>query len=67
MPASEKSLLARTRKLLQETHLSHLDIYKATGLSPFWLSGISTGKVNDPSVNRIQKLYEFLSGTNLIA
>lgn len=65
MPAEEQTLLARTRELLQETTTPYLDIYKATGLSPFWLSGLATGKVRDPSVNRVQQLYEFLSGRPL--
>jgi len=61
----EESLLMRTRNLLQEASLSYLDIYKATGLPPSWLSGIATAKVRDPSVNKVQRLYEFLSGTAL--
>lgn len=62
---ARETLLARTRKLLRESDQSHLQIYKATGLTPFWLSSIATGKVADPSVNRIQALYEFLSGKEL--
>lgn len=61
----ESSLLAKTRELLKSTHHSYLDIYKATGLTPFWLTGVSTGKTCNPSVNRIQHLYEFLAGKKL--
>lgn len=61
----ERTLLAQTRALLQESDLSQLEIFKATGLTPFWLSSVSTGKVADPSVNKIQMLYEFLSGKKL--
>lgn len=61
----EQTLLTRTRELLRTTDHSHLDIYRATGLTPFWLTGVSTGKVRNPSVNRIQQLYEFLSGKKL--
>lgn len=61
----ERSLLSKTRHLLKATKFSQLEIYQATGLTPFWLTSISTGKVSDPSVNKIQTLYEFLSGKHL--
>lgn len=61
----ECTLLAKTRELLKTTPNSYLDIYKSTGLTPFWLTGVSTGKVLNPSVNRIQQLYEFLAGKKL--
>lgn len=67
MEANENqgSLLRKTRELLNETKMSYLDIFKATGLPPNWLTGIATGKINDPSVNRVQALYECLRGKAL--
>ena len=64
-PAQPCSLLARTRDLLQNTEQTYLDIYKATGFPPNWLTGVATGRINDPSVNRIQALYEYLQGKAL--
>lgn len=57
----EGTLLARTRSLLQSTKESYLAIYDATGLNPNWLSLLSTGRMKDPSVNKVQRLYEYLS------
>lgn len=57
----EGTLLARTRSLLQSTTESYLTIYNATGLNPNWLSLLSMGRMKDPSVNKVQRLYEYLS------
>ena len=59
------SLLLQTRALLQTCNMRYLDIYRATGLSPNWLTGIATGKITNPSVNRVQALYEYLKGDKL--
>ena len=64
-PDQPCTLLQHTRRLLQVTDQSYLDIYKATGLNPNWLTGIATGRINDPSVNRVQALYEHLKGKAL--
>lgn len=65
MPNDGK-LLASARELLRSTLESYLDIYTATGLSPTWLSLLANNKLKDPSVNKIEKLYEHLSGKALI-
>ena len=59
------SLLARTRHLLRTTPQTYLQIYEATDLSPNWLSLIDTNRIASPSVNSVQKLYEYLSGRQL--
>jgi len=59
------ALLERTRELLRTTRHTYLDIAVATGLRPHWLSFLASGKITDPSVNKIQKLYEFLSNKKL--
>jgi hypothetical protein len=60
------SLLQKTRAMLSEKkRSSYFKIYDATGLHPNWLSGVATGRIRDPSVNRIQALYEFLKGQAL--
>lgn len=64
-PDAACTLLRKTRKLLNETQASYLDIYTKTGLTPNWLTGVATGNIRDPSVNRIQKLYEYLTASQL--
>lgn len=59
--SSSGTLLQRTRALLQRTEQTYLDIYNATGLNPNWLSALNTGNIADPSVNKVQKLYEHLT------
>lgn len=61
----ECALLARTRALLAECALSHLEIYRRTGLKPTWLKMVANGDTAAPSVNRVVYLYEFLSGKTL--
>lgn len=62
----EGTLLARTRALLQQSTTTYLGIYRATGLTPNWLSQLATDKLTDPSVNKVQALYEHLSGKTLV-
>jgi hypothetical protein len=59
------SLLDKTRQLLKESNSSYNTIFLATGLKPHWLTFVATGKLKDPSVNKIQKLYEHLTGQKL--
>lgn len=61
----EGTLLARTRELLQRSEESYLSIYDATGLNPNWLSLLCAGRIPDPSVNKVQKLYEHLNQSAL--
>lgn len=63
--AAEGSLLEKTRTLLNTTDQTYLSIYGATGLTPNWLSMLGSGKIPDPSVNKVQKLYEHLTETEL--
>lgn len=61
-----KTLLEETQRLMRQTSQTYLDIYAATGLNPTWLSHIATGKIADPSVNKVQTLYEHLKGAPLL-
>lgn len=63
--SSDGTLLARTRKLLQSTDKTYLDIYKATNLNPNWLSLLARGEMPNPSVNKVQALYEHLTAKQL--
>ena len=55
------TLLVRTMELLNECKLSMIKIHVMTDLPYHWLQQLSTNKTTDPSVNRIQYLYEFLT------
>lgn len=64
------SLLTRTIELVrqaQEAGVTTLDIYKATGLKPFWIQSVVSGRTTNPSVNRIQLLYEYLRRQPLVS
>lgn len=64
-PVEAGSLLLATQQLLHDSHRTHEEIFLATGLPMQWLSSLVRGQTPDPSVNRVQKLYEFLSGKEL--
>ena len=57
------TLMLETQKLLKDQDL--LDIYSKTGISFYWLRKFSSGEFKNPSVNRVQRLYEFLKGQPL--
>lgn len=62
---AESTLLARTRELLKEHGGTYFDIYDGTGIQPTYISALVTGRMKNPSVNKVQRLYEFLSGNRL--
>ena len=57
------TLMARTLELLKERKV--LDVYEATRLPWYWLNQFKSGKVKNPSVNRVQFLFEYLSQTKI--
>lgn len=59
----QSSLLVKTLELLKGHNLLH--IYRDTGIPYYWLKAVASGKTKSPSVNRIQFLYEHLTGTKL--
>lgn len=66
MPQStQPTLLEKTVALLDADPRSSLEIHHASGLSFYWLRAMREGRARDPSVNRVQALYEFLTGTKL--
>lgn len=58
----ESSLLDATRRQLRYGPSTYLQIYEHTGLTPHWLSLVANGRIKHPSVVRVQKLYEYLTG-----
>lgn len=65
MSQSPGTLYARTLELLKNSDKPLPLIYKETDLPFYWLRKLSQGEIKDPSVNRVQKLYEYLSGSTL--
>jgi hypothetical protein len=62
----QQSLLKKTLELVENDDRSLLQLYSDTGLPFYWLRQLVAGAVKNPSVNRIQYLYEKLSGNELI-
>lgn len=59
------TLMTRTLELFKERNT--LDVYEATRLPWYWLNQFKSGKVKNPSVNRVQFLFEYLSGEKINA
>ena len=57
------TLMLETQKMLKDQDL--LTVYSETGISFYWLRKFSSGEFKNPSVNRVQHLYEFLKGKPL--
>jgi len=45
--------------------MKYVDIETATKLPVGWLNSFATGQTKNPSVNRIETLYTYLSGKEL--
>lgn len=68
MAASEtQSLMTETLRLLKNRGKKTLpEIHDETGIPFYWLRKFIGGEIDDPSVNRVQILYEYLSGRKLL-
>jgi len=62
---SSGSLMRTTRSMLQKTTLSHAEISRATGLTPSWLSRFAAGALHGASADKVETLYNYLSGKKL--
>lgn len=60
------SLMQQTRELVKASELGLLGIYKSSGLPFYWLRKFASGEFRNPSVNRVQFLYEHLTGKSLL-
>ncbi|AZF88181.1 DNA-binding domain protein [Microcystis phage Me-ZS1] len=57
------TLYQKTQGLLRGRKL--LDVHKESGIPFYWLRKFASGSIREPSVNRVQALYEFLTGQKL--
>lgn len=60
-----QSLMQRTHDLLQADPRSVPTISMESRIPFHWVRQFSLGIMKNPSVNRVQALYEFLTGTKL--
>lgn len=65
--AHEGTLMTATKQLIKNRgEVTLLKIYDDLGIPPGWVQKLMDGTFRNPSVNRIQALYEYLSGKKLI-
>lgn len=57
----ETSLLERTKLLLLKDKGSWPTTAAETGLDREWMSKLAQGKIDDPGVNKIERLFNYLS------
>lgn len=57
------TLMQRTRALLKQADV--VEVHIATRLPFYWLRNFQAGANNNPSVNRVQCLYEHLTGKEM--
>ncbi len=60
------SLFVRTKELLHEDSRSLQKIADESGIPLQWIRNFSYNRGVDVSVHRVQKLYEFLAGKDLL-
>lgn len=59
------TLQAATVQLIKDSPLTLPELYRDSGVPFFWLRKFVYNEIKNPSVNRVQYLYEFLSGKKL--
>jgi len=59
------SLMQKTITLIREDQRSLLELYSETGIPFYWLRKFVNNEFKNPSVNRVQYLYEFLSNSKI--
>lgn len=58
-------LMRRVHELLKQDPRSLPDIYRESGIPFYWLKKFNDGEYQNPSVNRVEYLYTFLTGRDL--
>lgn len=59
------TLYTRTRDLLGASPETILEVHKNSGVPFHWLARFKCGQIRNPSVNTVQRLYEYLTGKPL--
>ena len=63
--------MERTTRLLKESNKSLPELYAdmrngGSDITYFWLRKFSSGAFKDPSVNRVEELYRYLTGEDYL-
>lgn len=61
------SLLTATIEAVRSSNKTPVQLCRETGLHPSWILGLLNGRFRNPSVNRVQYLYEYVTGRQLLA
>jgi len=62
----EGKLLKKTRDKLKRLNANgYIEVSFHTGIPETWLKRVAHGNIKDPSVNRIQKVFEYLTKKKL--
>lgn len=59
-------LVIKTREALKHSTQAYDDIFLATGIPANWLWRFACGRIPDPGVNRVERLYTHLTGKALV-
>jgi hypothetical protein len=62
-----ESLQQITHDLLQDASETAFEIAVATGLTHSWIAAFSCNRITNPSCNKVQRLYEYLTGSPLLS
>ena len=54
-------LLDETLKLIKQCELPRRELARQSGVGYEWLCKVDQGRIKDPGISRVQKLYNFLS------
>ena len=60
-----KTLMEKTSELLNNTQIPIEKISSETTLTFYWLTRFRRNEFKDPGVNKVEILYEYLTGKNL--
>lgn len=60
------TLLQRTKQLVEGAprHITYVQMADATGVTVSWISKLMHGKIENPGVNHVQALHDYLIGLN---
>jgi len=59
------ALMGKVQAMLEADERPLLQIFEDTKIPYYWLRTFASGGYKNPSVNRIETLYEYLAGKNL--
>lgn len=61
-----QSLMIYVQNMVRNDPRTFMEIYAASGVPYHWLKKFANGEYQNPSVNRIEHLYTFYTGKELV-